>query len=532
MSSAATPAVDRQARARRRRRAQSPVTRRSAFQLLIGVLIVGAIPIVSTIRILQDNAIRNERAHADAALQAELQNGLRELGRLGGNAAARADDLARSPAVQRAVIRRDVPALKRVALARPRVSFYLRTRLVAGRTWRESLGRSVWLTVNGRRVAKIVSSVPLNAALARRLTLDAPRGASDRLVLARQGRLVGGRTFVTEGHTVKFGATSFRGVPGLVPDSGGVRLLALRPQAAIDAQVRPYVQRVRYAGLGSFALLVLVAFLFAGPILRVLGDFRRVASQATLDSLTGLANRRTLDEELVLEWRRAHRVGDSLAFVLLDLDDFKTVNDGHGHQAGDAVLRAVGEILGGGVRQVDLAGRYGGEEFALILPETDLPGAEARRATPREARDDAGRTPERRHAPRHSQLRRRRQGRARCSGRAGRGRRRGALRGEGGREEPRLPATCRCRRRPGAQAGAPQAEEGRHEAQARGAQAEAETEAEPGRRRNLVHPSVSLVRDPGDGSSFVARTQGVPIVDLSGRPRTQPRAARRRRARA
>ena len=375
MSSAATPAVDRQARARRRRRAQSPVTRRSAFQLLIGVLIVGAIPIVSTIRILQDNAIRNERAHADAALQAELQNGLRELGRLGGNAAARADDLARSPAVQRAVIRRDVPALKRVALARPRVSFYLRTRLVAGRTWRESLGRSVWLTVNGRRVAKIVSSVPLNAALARRLTLDAPRGASDRLVLARQGRLVGGRTFVTEGHTVKFGATSFRGVPGLVPDSGGVRLLALRPQAAIDAQVRPYVQRVRYAGLGSFALLVLVAFLFAGPILRVLGDFRRVASQATLDSLTGLANRRTLDEELVLEWRRAHRVGDSLAFVLLDLDDFKTVNDGHGHQAGDAVLRAVGEILGGGVRQVDLAGRYGGEEFALILPETDLPGA-------------------------------------------------------------------------------------------------------------------------------------------------------------
>ena len=81
------------------------------------------------------------------------------------------------------------------------------------------------------------------------------------------------------------------------------------------------------------------------------------------------------DEELALEWRRAHRVGDSLAFILLDLDDFKQVNDTHGHQAGDAVLRAVGEVLLGGVRQVDLAGRYGGEEFALILPETDLKGA-------------------------------------------------------------------------------------------------------------------------------------------------------------
>jgi diguanylate cyclase (GGDEF)-like protein len=79
--------------------------------------------------------------------------------------------------------------------------------------------------------------------------------------------------------------------------------------------------------------------------------------------------------ELVLVGRRALRVNDSLAFVLLDLDDFKTVNDGHGHPAGDAVLRAVGEALGEGVRQVDLAGRYGGEEFALILPETDLPGA-------------------------------------------------------------------------------------------------------------------------------------------------------------
>jgi diguanylate cyclase (GGDEF)-like protein len=375
MSAAATPAVDPKVRARRRRHARPPVTRRAAIQLLIGILIVGAIPIVSTVRILQANAVRNEQAHADAALRAELQNGLRELSRLGDDAAARADDLARSPAVQRAVITRDVATLRRVAATHPGVALYLRTKLAAGRTWRDSLGRSVWLTVDGQRVAKIVSSVPLNASLARRLTLDGPRGRSDRLVLARQGRVIGGRKLVTDGRTVTLGGTAFRGLPGLVPDSRGVRLLALRPERAIDEQVRPYVERVRYAGLGSFALLILVAFLFAGPILHVLRDFRRVASQATLDSLTGLANRRTLDEELALEWRRAHRVGDSLAFVLLDLDDFKAVNDSHGHQAGDAVLRAVGETLGAGVRQVDLAGRYGGEEFALILPETDLRGA-------------------------------------------------------------------------------------------------------------------------------------------------------------
>ena len=130
-----------------------------------------------------------------------------------------------------------------------------------------------------------------------------------------------------------------------------------------------------YAALGSFGLLVLVGLLFGGPILRTLGDFRRVASQATTDSLTGLANRWTFDEELALEWRRAERVGDPLALILLDIDDFKAINDGHGHQAGDEVLRKVGEVLAASVRQVDLAARYGGEEFAVIVPETDLEGA-------------------------------------------------------------------------------------------------------------------------------------------------------------
>jgi diguanylate cyclase (GGDEF)-like protein len=273
------------------------------------------------------------------------------------------------------VVAHDLSTLRRFAAAHPGVAFYLDSRLVAGRVARDSLVRSVWLTIDGGRVARIVSTVPLAPALARRLTRDAPRGLSDRLVLTWRGRVIGGQKLVTDGRAFTLGATAFRGLPGLVPDSGGVRLVALRPEKTIKQQVRPYVERVRYAGLGSFALLIVVAFLFAGPILRVLGDFRRVASQAATDSLTGLANRRTLDEELALEWRRAHRVGDSLAFVLLDLDDFKAVNDSHGHPAGDAVLRSVGEILGAGVRHVDLAGRYGGEEFVLILPETDLAGA-------------------------------------------------------------------------------------------------------------------------------------------------------------
>ena len=101
-----------------------------------------------------------------------------------------------------------------------------------------------------------------------------------------------------------------------------------------------------------------------------------VQDQAVTDELTGLANRRRFMESLGAEVSRADRADSPLALVIVDLDDFKQVNDTHGHAAGDEVLRLVGDVLSQSVRQIDLAARYGGEEFALILPGTDLEGAE------------------------------------------------------------------------------------------------------------------------------------------------------------
>ena len=98
---------------------------------------------------------------------------------------------------------------------------------------------------------------------------------------------------------------------------------------------------------------------------------RRLKDLAHQDPLTGLANRRALEERLASEWNRAQRYGRPLAILSADLDDLKDVNDRFGHQAGDAVIQAAGGCMRDSLRSGDLAGRMGGDEFLVICPETD-----------------------------------------------------------------------------------------------------------------------------------------------------------------
>jgi len=93
---------------------------------------------------------------------------------------------------------------------------------------------------------------------------------------------------------------------------------------------------------------------------------------ALRDSLTGLLNRRALDEPLMRELKSGLRYGAPACLMILDLDYFKTVNDRLGHRAGDLVLRELAAVMTDTVRDVDMVGRYGGEEFAIILPYTSI----------------------------------------------------------------------------------------------------------------------------------------------------------------
>lgn len=124
----------------------------------------------------------------------------------------------------------------------------------------------------------------------------------------------------------------------------------------------------RLSAVATYASVVIER----GTYYRKAEELKRIS---TMDPLTQLANRRSFEERLLEEVQRAKRHESPLSLVMVDLDDFKKINDRYGHPAGDEALRMTARIIRQTIRTIDVACRYGGEEFAIILPQTGKPGA-------------------------------------------------------------------------------------------------------------------------------------------------------------
>jgi diguanylate cyclase (GGDEF)-like protein len=175
-----------------------------------------------------------------------------------------------------------------------------------------------------------------------------------------------GATFVSTGDVVRRSEAAALADAVAVPMVGGGRTQAVVELRA-DAGA-PLVLGTRLAALRTLAAqggLALAASQLHG----------RAVQLGRTDGLTGLLNRRTFDVDAAAEVALSARHGRPLAIAMIDIDHFKAVNDTYGHPTGDAVLRAVAERIAGSLRDSDTAYRYGGEEFAVLLRETDGPGA-------------------------------------------------------------------------------------------------------------------------------------------------------------
>jgi diguanylate cyclase (GGDEF)-like protein len=224
------------------------------------------------------------------------------------------------------------------------------------------------LDVRALMQAAVVDAQELTGAVASRLEL---LGSDDRV---QRGAAQGG--------VVEVGV-------GLAPNSVNARAVADRRLTAEDGTIAaPLIMAERLLGVLSVdgpeftaededTIGILARSL--SPHLENARRYEEAVRTSRIDSLTGLGNRRALDETLEAELARHQRYGTRLTLTLVDLDGFKAINDTHGHQTGDRVLQQVAEQLSA-VRGADSAFRLGGDEFAILLPET---GAEEARLVAR-----------------------------------------------------------------------------------------------------------------------------------------------------
>jgi diguanylate cyclase (GGDEF)-like protein len=351
---------------------RTALLRAALMVFVITVALLGAVVVT-----LEHNARRANAQQASSDLTAAARVSASSFATVRADLRARASELAASLPLQHALIIGDDAALQNLAQVNSAaiVTQHGRfdalpsgPRMIATTTVTKGLDTVAWVTLG----------IEIGRPLLRLLEQATPLPEHGSLIFVRHGKVVAGGPIGAAYHVrngeVRLGSEKFA-AHGMPLGMASAQVFAIEPVAAIDARTLPYRRRLLFVAALTLALIAGLAMRLARPLVRLFGEASRLRRQARTDSLTGLVNRRDFDDRLAREFETARSLGYDLAIVICDLDNFKAVNDRYGHLAGDEVLRAVGRILSGSVRDRDIAARFGGEELALVLPGTPLIGA-------------------------------------------------------------------------------------------------------------------------------------------------------------
>ena len=350
-------------------------------RLALFFLLIAIVPTAALIAILLFVSSDSQQGKADARLAAGLQTAVAVYGGDAASGTAEARKLAVKPELAAAIKARDAAGLHAFAIQAAHQPGVVGVRLddqsgtqlaAAGPANAVAFGR-VGLTVGQRPVGALLVST----TTADQYAAEVHRLTQRELVLTRNGATLaatvpppGAKLSVDQTGDVSAGGATYR-----------AHLVSLSPADRTELLLMGPPGSGGIFGVGRPVLAILVWFLVAAVVLawalaRALTRLhQQVERQAVTDPLTGLWNRRYMAETLDREVSRALRFGHPISLIIIDIDDFKKINDREGHMQGDIILEAVADVVRESTRSIDVAARYGGDELALILVETDRAGA-------------------------------------------------------------------------------------------------------------------------------------------------------------